>query len=220
MQISSQISNNNNYTTAPGFPNLYISRWLNNMNQAQVMKREWEDWTKMYHKMLKGIETIIDVQKMIKDIKKLAEEANTVVTKMEEAILWASINNWMTNATNISGISEDLRFLVQSDIEKWAFQVQRMLADELDRYKGRDNSYVDKNIQEIQNLYSNKKQQKKDKGKKEEEEVILIKPYKVSESISTKSSSFINEEINNLLKYMKFIKSPTQTRIFWPSPHY
>ena len=43
--------------------------------------------------MLKGIETIIDVQKMIKDIKKLAEEANTVVTKMEEAILWASINN-------------------------------------------------------------------------------------------------------------------------------
>ena len=89
-----------------------------------------------------------------------------------------------------------------------------MLADELDRYKGRDNSYVDKNIQEIQNLYSNKKQQKKDKGKKEEEEVILIKPYKVSESISTKSSSFINEEINNLLKYMKFIKSPTQTRIF------
>ena len=218
--MSSQISNNNNYTTAPGFPNLYISRWLNNMNQAQVMKREWEDWTKMYHKMLKGIETIIDVQKMIKDIKKLAEEANTVVTEMEEAILWASINNWMTNATNISGISEDLRFLVQSDIEKWAFQVQRMLADELDRYKGRDNSYVDKNIQEIQNLYSNKKQQKKDKGKKEEEEVILIKPYKVSESISTKSSSFINEEINNLLKYIKFIKSPTQTRIFWPSPHY
>ena len=125
------------------------------MNQAQVMKREWEDWTKMYHKMLKGIETIIDVQKMIKDIKKLAEEANTVVTEMEEAILWASINNWMTNATNISGISEDLRFLVQSDIEEWAFQVQRMLANELDRYKGRGNSYVDKNIQEIQNLYSN-----------------------------------------------------------------
>jgi len=47
-----------------------------------------------------------------------------------------------------------------------------------------------------------------------EEEVILIKPYKVSESILTKSSSFINKEINNLLKYMKFVKSPTQTRIF------
>ena len=61
---------------------------------------------------------MIDVQRMIKDIKRLAGEANTVVTEMEEVILWASINNQMTNTTNISGISEDLRFLVQSDIEE------------------------------------------------------------------------------------------------------
>jgi len=47
----------------------------------------------MYYKMLKEIETMIDVQKMIKDIKKLAEEANTVVTEIEETILWTSINN-------------------------------------------------------------------------------------------------------------------------------
>ena len=102
---------------------------------------------------------MIDVQRMIKDMKKLAGEVNTVVTEMEEAILGVSINNQMTNATNIFGISEDLRFLVQSDIEEQAFQVQRMLADDLDRYKGRGNSNVDKNIWEIQNLYSNKKQQ-------------------------------------------------------------
>jgi len=31
-----------------------------------------------------------------------------------------------------------------------------MLADELDRYKGRDNSYVDNNVQEIQDLYMDK----------------------------------------------------------------
>jgi len=126
----------------------------------------------------------------------------------------------MTNATNISGISEDLRFLVQSDIEEQAFQVQKMLADELDRYKGRGNSYVDKNIQEIQDLYIDEKQQEKDKGKKEEEEVILIKLYEVSELISTESLSFIDKEIDNLLKHMKFIKSPTQTRIFQPPSHY
>ena len=64
----------------------------------------------------------------------------------------------MTNTTNISGISEDLRFLVQSNIEEQAFQVQKMLADELDRYKERGNSYVDKNIQEIQDLYIDEKQ--------------------------------------------------------------
>jgi len=61
---------------------------------------------------------MIDIQRMIKDMKKLAEEVNTVVTEIEKAILWVNINNQTTNATNISGISEDLRFLVQSDIEK------------------------------------------------------------------------------------------------------
>ena len=173
----------------------------------------------MYHKMLKVIEMIIDVQRIIKNIKKLAGEANIVVTKMKEAILWTSINNQTTNATNISGISEDLRFLVQSNVEEWVFQVQRILTDKLDRYKERGNSYVDKNIQEIQDLYINEKQQEKGK-EKEEEEVILIKPYEVLELISTESSSFIDEEIDNLLKHMKFIKSSTQTRIFWPPLHY
>ena len=84
----------------------------------------------------------------------------------------------------------------------------------MDQYKGRDNSYVDDNIWEIQELYMEDDQQEKDKGKVEEEEMILIKPYEVSESSSIKSSSFINKEVDNLIKYMKFVKSPTQTRIF------
>ena len=63
-------------------------------------------------------------------------------------------------------------------------------------------------------LYIEEEVQDKEKGRVEEEEVILIKPYKVSESTSTKSSSFIDEKIDNLLKYMKFVKSPIQTRIF------
>ena len=47
---------------------------------------------------------------------------------------------------------------------------------------------------------------KKEEGRVEDEEVILIKPYKVSSSmsISTHSTSFIEEEIENLIKYMKF----------------
>ena len=73
---------------------------------------------------------------------------------------------------------------------------------------------MDDNVGEIQDLYMDEEQQGKEKGKVEEEEVILIKPYKILESSSTKSSSFIDEEVNNLIKYMKFIKSSTQTRIF------
>jgi len=38
-------------------------------------------------------------------------------------------------------------------MDERAFQIQRMLADELDRYKGKDNKYVEENIQEIQELY-------------------------------------------------------------------
>jgi len=95
-----------------------------------------------------------------------------------------------------------------------AFQIQRMLANELDQYKGKGNQYVDENIQEIQDLYIKEEVQDKGKERVEEEKVILIKPYKILESTSTKSSSFIDEEIDNLLKHMKFVKSPTQTRIF------
>ena len=76
---------------------------------------------------------------MLKDIKKIAEETNTTVTEMEGTILTASINNRTMNATNITQISEDLRYLIQSDMDNRAFQIQRMLADELDHYKGKDN---------------------------------------------------------------------------------
>jgi len=100
--MSSQISNNNNNATALTFPNLYISRKLNNMNQAQIMKKEREDWIRLYHKTLKGIETMINVQRMVKDIKRMAEEANTMRTEMEGSILMASINNRTMNTINIA----------------------------------------------------------------------------------------------------------------------
>jgi len=106
--MSSQISNNNNYATTPAFPNSYISRKLNNMDQAQIIKKERKDWMRLYHKTLKGIEMMIDVQKMVKDIKRIAEEANTTITEMEGLILMASINNKTMNTTSIAQILEDL----------------------------------------------------------------------------------------------------------------
>ena len=157
---------------------------------------------------------MINVQRIVKDMKKMAEETNTTITEIEGMILTASINNWTVNAMNIMQISEDLWYLVQSDMDKRAFQIQRMLTNELDHYKGKGNRYVKENIWEIQELYIEEEPQDKGKGKVEEKEVILFKPYKVLESISTKSLSFINKEITNLLKYMKFVKSPTQPRLF------
>jgi len=93
------------------------------MDQAQVTKREQEDWLRLYHKTLKGIEVMIDVQRMLKDMKKIAGETSTTVTEMEGTILMASINNRTMNATNITQIAEDLQYLVQSDMDERAFQI-------------------------------------------------------------------------------------------------
>ena len=106
--MSFQSANNNTFAMAPTFPNPYISRKLNNMDQAQVMKREREDWMRLYHKMLKGIETMIDVQRMLKDMKKIAEETSITVTEIKGTILTASTNNQTMNATNMTQIAEDL----------------------------------------------------------------------------------------------------------------
>jgi len=130
--MSFLINNNNTFVTAPTSPNPYISRKLNNMDQALVMKREREDWLRIYHKTLKGIEAMIDVQRAVKDMKKLAEEAGTTIAELEGTILMASINNRTMNATDITQMAEDLRYLIQSDMDDRAFQIQRRLADKLD----------------------------------------------------------------------------------------
>ena len=217
--MSFPTNNNNTFVTAPTSPNPYISRKLNNMDQAQVMKREREDWMRVYHKTLKGIEAMIDVQRMLKDMKKIAEETSTTVAEMEGTILAASINNRTMNATNITQIVEDLRYLVQSNMDERALQVQKMLANELDYYKGRGNDYVEANIREIQELYM-AEEKKEDKGTIENEEIILVRPYEVSSTTSSSTTSFITDKVENLAKYMKFVKTPSQTRIFRPPPYY
>jgi len=72
------------------------------------MKREREDWSRLYYKTLKGLETMIDMHGLVKNIKELAEEANTIMTEVERSVLTASINNQIINTTNITQISEDL----------------------------------------------------------------------------------------------------------------
>ena len=144
--MSFQIANNNTFTTASTSPNLYISRKLNNMDQVQVMKKEREDWLRTYHKTLKGIEVMIDVQKMMKDMEKIVEETNMTVMEIKGTILMASTNNRTMNTTNITQMAEDLWYLIQSDMDNRAFQIQRMLANKLDQYKEKGNQYVNENI--------------------------------------------------------------------------
>ena len=48
---------------------------------------------------------------------KIAEEMNMTITEIEGTILKVSINNRTMNTMNILGISEDLQYLIQSNIE-------------------------------------------------------------------------------------------------------
>ena len=100
-----------------------------------------------------------------------------------------------------------------------ALEIQRMLEDELDQYKGKGNKYVEENIREIQELYI-KEENGEEKGRVQDEEVILIKPYEVSMTTSSSSTSFITDEVEHLLRHMKFVWTPTQTRLFKPPPYY
>ena len=94
-----------------------------------------------------------------------------------------------------------------------------MLANELDVYRGKENKYIDNNIKEIQELYKNE-EIKKEEGRVEDKKVILVRPYKVSITTLSLQASFIMDEVKNLLKYMKFLQSLIQTRLFKLLPHY
>jgi len=59
--MSSQFTNN--YMTASISPNPYVTRKLNNINEAKLFKKEYEDWIKLYYKILKRLKAIIDVQR-------------------------------------------------------------------------------------------------------------------------------------------------------------
>ena len=66
-----------NFTTALTSPNSYVTRTLNNIDKAKLFKKYCNDWTKLYNKILQEIEAMINVQKQIWDITKMAEKTNT-----------------------------------------------------------------------------------------------------------------------------------------------
>ena len=51
--------------TVPNSSNFYITRNLNNIDKAKTFKNEQDDWTRLYHKTLKELEAMIDVQRQM-----------------------------------------------------------------------------------------------------------------------------------------------------------
>ena len=118
-------------------------------------------------------------------------------------------------------------------MENQAYYIQTLLTDKLDRYKGKENTYANKHIKEIQDAYKqedlrvkqsmivNKGEQWKDQI--QNEEVLLYKPYNIlskSSKAKTPEPTFIQDKIENLDKYIKYMQSSIKMMPFYLSLHY
>ena len=132
----------------------------------------------------------------------------------------------MQTAGDIFSISEDLWNIIQSDMENQAYHIQKLLADKLGNYKEKGNNYAEEYIKEIQDTYKQediimKEQDTKEKQQIQDKKVFLYKPYKVDSSRpKTPEPTFIQNKIENLEKYMKFIQAPIQTTPSYLLPYY
>ena len=115
---------------------------------------------------------------------------------------------------------------MQSDMENQAYYIQTLLVDKLNSCKGKENKYTKGHIKEIQDAYKQdnfelKKSVTNNKEQVQEEEVLLYKPYDVDLlRLKTSEPTFIQDKINNLGKYIKFMQTPIKTMPFYPPPHY
>jgi len=109
-------------------------------------------------------------------------------------------------------------------MENQAHHIQMLLANELDSYRGKGNMYADEHIQEIQDIYKQEDQEikklvvnNKEKQQVQDEEVFLYRLYNISPSRpKTTELTFIQNEVNNLDKYMKYMQSLITTILFYP----
>ena len=98
-------------------------------------------------------------------------------------------------------------------MENQAYYIQKLLVDELDNCKEQGSKYTEGYIREIQDTYKQDNQKMKklienNKRQAQEEEIFLYKPYDIASSRpKTPKSTFIQDEIDNLEKYMKYIQS-------------
>ena len=60
------------------------------MDEAKLFKKDQNNWTRLYQKILQRIEAIINIQKQVQDIMKIAKETNTTITEIEGTILKTS----------------------------------------------------------------------------------------------------------------------------------
>jgi len=112
-------------------------------------------------------------------------------------------------------------------MENQVYHIQRLLVNELDNCKGKRNEYTEGHIKKIQDTYKQEdievkiQEPSKEKQQIQDEKVLLYKPYKVnSPKPKTPKPIFIQDELDNLDKYMKYMQAPVKMMQLYPLPHY
>ena len=91
----------------------------------------------------------------------------------------------MQIAGDIFSIFKNLRNIVQSNMENQAYHIQRLLVDELDNCKEKENNYIKRHIKKIQDTYQQedieiKELETKEKQQIQDEEILLYKSYEIN----------------------------------------
>ena len=103
---------------------------------------------KKYYKIIREIEIMANIQLQLQNIVWLAKVIDTQLTEIKTTILQASNTYKIQIAEDIFNISKDLQNIIQGDMENQAHHIQTLLANELDKCKGKENSCYDRCLQE------------------------------------------------------------------------
>lgn len=124
------------------------------MDLIIALNKKKKDWTKKYHKIIQGLETIIDIQLKIQNITKLADTANNQLVDIEIILLKIGETYRIQISEDIYSISEKLRNIIHEDIEQQTYHIQVLLANELNQYKNKGEERIDENIRVLQKSIS------------------------------------------------------------------
>jgi len=120
------------FTIVPTSPNPYVSCTINNMDLIITLNNEKKDWIRRYYKIIRGLETMANIQLQLQNIIWLAKVADTQLAEVKTTILQASDIYKMQTRGDIFSILEELQNIIQGEMEKQLYHIQVLLADELD----------------------------------------------------------------------------------------
>jgi len=105
------------FATAPTFSNSYITCIISNMNLIMILNKEKKDWTKKYHRIIQGLETMANIWLQVQNIVKLANIANNQLANIKTTLLQTGEIHKTQIRGDIYSISEKLRNIIYRDIE-------------------------------------------------------------------------------------------------------